>query len=109
MPATSAELESLYRERYARFRDVLAGVVGSHETAREVVQEAFARALRDRRKFRGEGSLESWVWRIALNQAFRARRDLKKRWDDDIEVPSRTVTPTAMSARPSPPCRRGVG
>jgi RNA polymerase sigma-70 factor, ECF subfamily len=86
MPATSAELESLYRERYARFRDVLAGVVGSHETAREVVQEAFARALRDRRKFRGEGSLESWVWRIALHQSFRARRDLKKRWDDDIEV-----------------------
>jgi RNA polymerase sigma-70 factor (ECF subfamily) len=85
MPATSAELELLYRERYARFRDVLAGVVGSHETAREVVQEAFARALRDRKKFRGEGSLESWVWRIALNQAFRARRDLKQRWDDDVE------------------------
>jgi RNA polymerase sigma-70 factor (ECF subfamily) len=87
MPATTAQLESLYRERYRRFRDVLAGVVGSHETAREVVQEAFARALRDRKKFRGEGSLESWVWRIALNQAFRARRDIKERWDDDVELP----------------------
>jgi RNA polymerase sigma-70 factor (ECF subfamily) len=86
MPATTAQLESLYRERYRRFRDVLAGVVGSHETAREVVQEAFARALRDRKKFRGEGSLESWVWRIALNQAFRARRDIKERWDDDVEL-----------------------
>jgi RNA polymerase sigma-70 factor (ECF subfamily) len=87
MPATTAQLESLYRERYRRFRDVLAGVVGSHETAREVVQEAFARALRDRKKFRGEASLESWVWRIALNQAFRARRDLKQGWDDDVELP----------------------
>ena len=87
MPATTAQLEALYRERYSRFRDVLAGVVGSHETAREVVQEAFARALRDRRKFRGEGSLESWVWRIALNQAFRARRDLKESWGEDLEPP----------------------
>jgi RNA polymerase sigma-70 factor, ECF subfamily len=33
------------------------------------VQETFARALRKRRGFRGEGSLEAWVWRIALRTA----------------------------------------
>ena len=42
---TSA-LEELYRRRYSTFRDVLAGIVGSHEVARELVQEAFARAIR---------------------------------------------------------------
>ena len=78
MAASNAMLEELYRERYSQFRDILTGVVGSRELAREVVQEAFARALRDRRSFRGDGSLEAWVWRIALNQAFRARRDLKR-------------------------------
>jgi len=46
-------LEQLYRERYTIFRDVLAGIVGSHDSARDVVQEAFARALRERRRFRG--------------------------------------------------------
>ena len=69
-------LEQLYRERYTIFRDVLAGIVGSHDLARDVVQEAFARALRERRRFRGEGSLEGWVWKIAVNVALKQRRSL---------------------------------
>jgi RNA polymerase sigma-70 factor (ECF subfamily) len=67
-------LEQLYRDRYRTFRDVLAGIVGSHDVAREVVQEAFARALRELRRFRGEGSLEAWVWKIAVNVALKERR-----------------------------------
>jgi RNA polymerase sigma factor (sigma-70 family) len=62
-------METLYRERYGRFRDGVATITGDHESARDVVQEAFARALRKRRSFRGEGSLEAWVWRIALRTA----------------------------------------
>jgi RNA polymerase sigma-70 factor, ECF subfamily len=75
MDELSVALEDLYRRRYAVFRDVLAGVTGDYENAREVVQEAFARALRHRRQFRGDGSLEAWVWRIAQRLAFRHRRD----------------------------------
>ena len=70
----TAALEELYRDRYTTFRDVLAGVVGSHDLAREVVQEAFALALRERRRFRGEGTLEAWVWKIAVNVALKQRR-----------------------------------
>jgi RNA polymerase sigma-70 factor (ECF subfamily) len=62
-------IELLYRERYGRFRDGVATITGDRESARDVVQEAFARALRKRRSFRGEGSLEAWVWRIALRTA----------------------------------------
>jgi RNA polymerase sigma-70 factor (ECF subfamily) len=88
-------LEQLYRDRYRTFRDVLGGVVGSHDLAREVVQEAFARALREQRKFRGEGSLESWVWRIAVNVALKMRRDLRRSWQlekEDDAVAAPTVT-----------------
>ena len=74
----TAALEELYRSRYATFRDVLAGIVGSHDLAREVVQEAFARAPRERRRFRGEGSLEAWVWKIAVNLALKQRRVLAR-------------------------------
>ena len=70
----TAALEELYRARYTTFRDVLAGIVGNHDLAREVVQEAFARALRERRRFRGDGSLEAWVWKIAVNVALKQRR-----------------------------------
>jgi RNA polymerase sigma-70 factor (ECF subfamily) len=69
MDKRAEAIELLYRERYARFRDVAATITGSPETAHDVVQEAFARALRKRRSFRGDGSLEAWVWRIALRTA----------------------------------------
>ena len=62
-------IEALYRERYGRFRDGVATITGDYEAARDVVQEAFARALRHRRSFRGEGTLEGWVWRIVLRTA----------------------------------------
>jgi RNA polymerase sigma-70 factor (ECF subfamily) len=64
-----SDLEDLYRRRHAAFQMMLASVTGSIETARDVVQEAFAQALRDQGGFRGEGSLEGWVWRIAFRVA----------------------------------------
>jgi RNA polymerase sigma-70 factor (ECF subfamily) len=67
-------LERLYRERYVAFRNGLAPVVGSYEEARDVVQEAFARALRSQGDFRGDGSLQAWVWKIALRVALERRR-----------------------------------
>ena len=50
--------------------------MGSYEEAGDVVQEAFARALRSQANFRAEGSLQAWVWKIALRVALerRARR-----------------------------------
>ncbi len=100
------ELERLYRARYRTFRDILAGVVGSHDIAREVVQEAFARALRDRRKFRREGSLEAWVWRIAFNVALRTRRDLRRSWDLDQAAAGVELRAERPSEFPRAPSRR---
>jgi RNA polymerase sigma-70 factor (ECF subfamily) len=68
-------LEELYLRRYGVFRRAMAAIVGNQELARDVVQEAFARALRNRKSFRGEGSLEGWVWRIAVRTALETRRN----------------------------------
>jgi RNA polymerase sigma-70 factor (ECF subfamily) len=65
-------LEDVYRRRYVGFRNALATVTGSNDTARDAVQEGFARALRSQSEFRG-GSLEAWVWRIALRAALDGR------------------------------------
>jgi RNA polymerase sigma-70 factor (ECF subfamily) len=67
------EIEELYDRRYLGFRNALAGITGSYESAKDVVQEAFAQALRHRRSFRGDGAPEAWIWRIALRIALRER------------------------------------
>jgi RNA polymerase sigma-70 factor (ECF subfamily) len=72
--ADLAEIERLYRRRLPQFRRVAAAIVGSREQGRDVVQEAFATAVRKRASFRGEGPLEAWVWRILVNAAREQRR-----------------------------------
>jgi RNA polymerase sigma factor (sigma-70 family) len=67
-------LERVYRERSVGFRNALAVISGGHEQARDAVQEAFAVALREQARFRGEGPLEAWVFRIALRLARRESR-----------------------------------
>lgn len=55
MDALESDLEDLYRRRQGAFQVMLSSVTGSVESARDVVQEAFAQALRDQHAFRGEG------------------------------------------------------
>src|ERR671931_1866225 len=76
-------LEELYVARYVSFRNALATVTGCREAARDVVQEAFARALAARDTFRGEAPLAAWVWRIALRVALEQRTFNHDQWADD--------------------------
>lgn len=73
--ADALAIAGVYEARFHAFVAGAYAVVGEPEAARDVVQEAFARALRERRRFRGEGSLESWLWRIVVNVA----RDIARR------------------------------
>lgn len=68
-------LGRVYGRGYRRFLRVAEGIVRDGELARDVVQDAFARALRGRFEDRGAGSLEGWVWRIVVNTARNAVRD----------------------------------
>jgi RNA polymerase sigma-70 factor, ECF subfamily len=67
------ELEALYRARYRRFLRVATAIVGDEAAGHDAVQEGFARALRSARTFRGEGTVEAWVWQIVVNAARRER------------------------------------
>jgi RNA polymerase sigma-70 factor (ECF subfamily) len=84
------ELEELYRRRYPYFVRLARALVGSREVARDVVQDAFAAAVRSRDDYRGDGPLEAWVWRILVNQArLRARERAAAALDGDVaETPA---------------------
>jgi RNA polymerase sigma factor (sigma-70 family) len=71
--ASATAIEAIYRAQAARFRGLAAAVAGA-EAASDVVQEAFARALRKQASWRGEGPLEAWLWRLVLNAARDAQR-----------------------------------
>ena len=110
MGAKLAEIEALYRSSYPRYRNALATVTGSYESARDAVQQAFAQAIAERAGFRGEGSLSAWVWKIALRQALALREEfptaeLNGAFDPGLVEPA---TDPALSAalRALPPRRR---
>lgn len=64
--ATIAAIEHVYRRAYPRFLRVARATLGDDEQARDAVQEAFARAIRARPDFRGDGSLEGWIWQTLV-------------------------------------------
>jgi RNA polymerase sigma factor (sigma-70 family) len=71
-----AELEALYRARYPVFLRVARATVLDDGAAADAVHDAFVQAVRNRRSFRGEGTLEAWVWRMVVNAARKRFRDL---------------------------------
>jgi RNA polymerase sigma factor (sigma-70 family) len=76
--ASSAEIEAIYRERFRAFLFTVTALLSDGEAALDVVQDGFALALRRRASFRGEGSLEAWLWRIVLNVARDRRRSRRR-------------------------------
>ncbi len=108
------EIEDLYERRYVGFRNALATVTGSYESATDVVQEAFAEALRQRRRFRGEGAPEAWIWSIAVRIAARERarpgheRVSADGWAPELEVdvPEPVEDPLVADALRALPSRR---
>jgi RNA polymerase sigma factor (sigma-70 family) len=63
------EIAVLYRSHFSRFLRVATAVTADAELARDSVQEAFANAIRHRSAYRGEGTLEAWLWSAVVNAA----------------------------------------
>jgi len=69
-----AAIESAYADGFGRYVRLAAAVSGRGEGATDLVQEAFARAVRSRASFRGDGPIEGWIARIVVNVARDAAR-----------------------------------
>jgi RNA polymerase sigma-70 factor (ECF subfamily) len=67
-------IEAIYRSRLRELQRLATAIAGSRELGCDAVQDAFARAVHRRREFRGDGSLDGWVWQIVVSSAHDARR-----------------------------------
>ena len=86
------------REAFGRLMDrfqapvyrVVRGILSDAADAEDVAQEAFLRAFESLKKFRGESGFFTWLYRIAVNEALRAR---KRRTFAPIEAVPETEAP----------------
>jgi len=83
--ATVEALESLYRTDLPRFVRAATAIVGDEGAGRDAVQDAFVQAVRKRARYKGEASLETWVWRIVINEALALRRRRASEFETDSE------------------------
>ena len=95
--------EEAYAEMVEKYsgplRRVAMGVLGDPDEAEEVVQEAFLNAYEALKDFRGESSLQTWLYRIALNASLMRLRkkvtalSLERDLQEERLPAGRTVSP----------------
>lgn len=99
------EIEALYRSQFAAFVRTATAILGDPDAARDAVQEAFATAVRRRGDFRGDGSLEGWLWRILVNTA---RSDRRRRLAALGPVTEPSVAPNGSPRDPEAAALRAI-
>lgn len=73
-PGSEADFERLYRATYNRVLGTLIAVLGERAAAEDCTQEAFVKAYRNWKAWRGDAPAEAWVHRIAINTAISHQR-----------------------------------
>jgi len=81
-----AAFDELVRRTYVDTYTLAVRLTGNEEDARDVVQEAYLRAWKGIRRFRGDAAFTTWLYRITANASYtlveRRRRRRTTRLDD---------------------------
>jgi RNA polymerase sigma-70 factor (ECF subfamily) len=80
--------DAAYQQLLARFEDLLYNLVfrllHNPADAEDVTQEVFLKVFRSIGSFRGESSLKTWVYRIAVNEARNHLRKCTRRFGNEV-------------------------
>ncbi len=77
------KLMSMYEPRILRFG---ARMCGHHEDAQDVVQDTLMSAFRYMGSFRGDGSFQSWLFKIASSACLKKRRKKKHEPKNELSL-----------------------
>ncbi len=72
----------LVRRYFDRIFGLVYNMIGHRQDAEDLVQTIFVRAYRALRRFRGDSSFSTWLYRIALNTSYTAAVRRRRRADD---------------------------
>jgi RNA polymerase sigma-70 factor (ECF subfamily) len=84
--------EAVYRQHAARLYGLVSRMTGARRDAEDVLQEVFLLAYRKIGSFRGESTLGTWLYRLAVNHCLDVFRSPQARMDertDSIDEPAR--------------------
>ena len=103
----AAAFEELYRTHAGRLFNLVLRMAGSAQEAEDLLQEVFLQAYRKLGSFRGESSLGTWLYRLAVNLSLdhlRGRQVKMSRATDSLDaegaeepVAALPIVPTAIS------------
>src|SRR5690349_10039565 len=82
--------DEIVRRTYVDTYTLAVRLTGNEEDARDVVQEAYLRAWKGLRRFRGDAQLSTWLYRITANTAYthvKRRSRLRTTPLDDVDEP----------------------
>src|SRR5205085_11161725 len=77
--------DELVRATYADAYTLAYRLTGNEEDARDVVQDAYLRAYKGLRRFRGDAQFSTWLYRITANCAATALARRSKNSHDDLD------------------------
>lgn len=101
-----AAFESLIEAYEARIYNLAYRMLGNPEDARDAAQETFLKAYSALRRFRGDSSFSTWIYRIARNSCLDAIRTRKRSrtysLDDPVDTGDGEVTRQIEGDLPSP-------
>ena len=93
---------AIYEHFVKRIYNFLFRMVGSAHEAEDLTQQTFLQALRQLGTLRNAGQIESWIYRIARNEAYQKfRRKDADSWDDgDNEFQIRKLREVRVHTQP---------
>ncbi|WP_455530171.1 RNA polymerase sigma factor [Ruminococcus sp.] len=80
----SSDMEQYYRENGRKVFLYLMTICGNADTAEELTQETFYRALRSLKKYKGDSSVYTWLCSIARNAWLEELRRRSKHKTEEI-------------------------
>ena len=83
-------IEEAYEELIERYEQPIYGLVyrllGNQTDACDVVQEVFLKVFRSVSSFREQSSLRTWIYRIAVNEAYNHRRWFARHCRHEVSI-----------------------
>src|SRR5688572_14019156 len=91
--------DELVRRTYVDTYTLAVRLTANEEDARDVVQEAYLRAWKGIKRFRGDAQFSTWLYRITANAAYTLVQKRRRRRTEPLETVDEPVE-AAVGAQP---------